>query len=197
MHMTASSWSAVPQSTIANSISIVALCEKLLPPQATPHPQMRMTQAPSTMILIIQTSLQPLSSTLRPTKTLPSAASCRWMKPLRSHWGAIAPLPCADARATSDEDAAADATMPTSFANMRQHIVQAKPEDILLDVAKLEKKLLRLGLSKKAQKEPTDFFFKCGLTWEPLCYVLCHISWWLLGIAPVDCGTRKVCFNKP
>ncbi|KAH6944765.1 hypothetical protein HPB50_004969 [Hyalomma asiaticum] len=78
-------------------------------------------------------------------------------------------LPDADTTATSDEDeddaaAAADA-VPTSFADMLRHIdgirsyvcTREATEDVLLDVAKLEGKLLRLG-SKKVQKKLTDFF---------------------------------------
>ncbi|KAH6934882.1 hypothetical protein HPB50_001583 [Hyalomma asiaticum] len=78
-------------------------------------------------------------------------------------------LPDADTTATSDKDeddaaAAADA-VPTSFADMLRHIdgirsyvcTRKATEDVLLDVAKLEGKLLRLG-SKKVQKKLTDFF---------------------------------------
>ncbi|KAH6922664.1 hypothetical protein HPB50_017473 [Hyalomma asiaticum] len=78
-------------------------------------------------------------------------------------------LPDADTTATSDEDeddaaAAADA-VPTSFADMLRHIdgirsyvcTREATEDVLLYVAKLEGKLLRLG-SKKVQKKLTDFF---------------------------------------
>ncbi|KAH6921203.1 hypothetical protein HPB50_027810 [Hyalomma asiaticum] len=78
-------------------------------------------------------------------------------------------LPDADTTATSDEDedaaaAAADA-VPTSFADMLRHIdgirsyvcTREATEDVLLDVAKLEGKLLRLG-SKKVQKKLMDFF---------------------------------------
>ncbi|KAH6932628.1 hypothetical protein HPB50_008197 [Hyalomma asiaticum] len=78
-------------------------------------------------------------------------------------------LPDADTTATSDEDeddaaAAADA-VPTSFADMLRHIdgirsyvcTREATEDVLLDVAKLDGKLLWLG-SRKVQKKLTDFF---------------------------------------
>ncbi|KAL1434120.1 hypothetical protein MTO96_011773 [Rhipicephalus appendiculatus] len=105
-------------------------------------------------------------------------------------------FPSADATAASDKDdaaaTAADAAVPTSFADMLQHIdgtrsyvcTRDATEDVLLDTARLEGKLLQMG-SKKMQKKLTDFFLSA-----------CHVSLRLLGIVPADGSTLKVRFNE-
>ncbi|KAK8773168.1 hypothetical protein V5799_012300 [Amblyomma americanum] len=78
-------------------------------------------------------------------------------------------LPSADTTATSDEDNA-DATeavpVPTTFAEVLRHIDGIRnficsrdtAEDLLLNVAQLERKLPQVHGSNKVQKKLTDFF---------------------------------------
>ncbi|KAK8762031.1 hypothetical protein V5799_026704 [Amblyomma americanum] len=78
-------------------------------------------------------------------------------------------LPSADITATSDEDDddATDAVpVPTTFAEVLQLIdgfrnficSRDAAEDLLLDVAQLERKLLQVHGSNKVQKKLADFF---------------------------------------
>ncbi|KAK8769195.1 hypothetical protein V5799_014341 [Amblyomma americanum] len=78
-------------------------------------------------------------------------------------------LPSADTTATSDEDND-DTTdvvpVPTMFAEVLQHIDGARnficsrdaAEELLLDVAQLERKLLQVHGLNKVQKKLTNFF---------------------------------------
>ncbi|KAH7974509.1 hypothetical protein HPB49_016353 [Dermacentor silvarum] len=173
MHMIASSWSAVSQSTIANSFRHCGFVRE------TASTADASTAGDSTSLMEENAStvddddferLHPSTTFAEFVEADDNVAVCSEL----SLDDAIAEaLPDADT-ATSDEDAAAaadaaDVAVPTSFADMLRHIdgirsyvcTREATEDVLSDVAKLEGKLLRLG-SKKVQKKLTDFFYVCG-----------------------------------
>lgn len=169
MHMIASSWSAVSQSTIANSFRHCGFVRE------TASTADASTAGDSTSLMEENAStvddddferLHPSTTFAEFVEADDDVAVCSEL----SLDDAIAEaLPDADT-ATSDEDDAAaadaaDVAVPTSFADMLRHIdgirsyvcTREATEDVLSDVAKLEGKLLRLG-SKKVQKKLTDFF---------------------------------------
>ncbi|KAL1474557.1 hypothetical protein MTO96_037877 [Rhipicephalus appendiculatus] len=184
MHMIASSWSAVSQGTIANSLKHCGFVRATV--STAGDSTSSMEEDSSAIDNDDFERLNPATTFAEFVEADDNVATCGEL----SLDEAIAEeFPNADATATSDKD---DAAVPTSFADMLRHMdgirsyvcTRNAMEDVLLDTAKLEGKLLSMG-SKKVQKTLTDFFLSA-----------CHVSLWLLGITPADGGALKVHFNE-
>ncbi|KAL1487095.1 hypothetical protein MTO96_046674 [Rhipicephalus appendiculatus] len=184
MHMIASSWSAVSQSTIANSFKHCGFVRETVSTAGDTTSSMEEDSS-----AIDDDDFERLN----PTTTFAveaddNVATCGEL----SLDEAIAEeFPGAEATATSDEDdaaaTAADAAVPTSFADMLRHMdgirsyvcTRDATEDVLLDIAKLEGEAFEHGLKESA--EEADGFFLSA----------CHVSRRLWGIAQADGGTLK------
>ncbi|KAH8009847.1 hypothetical protein MRX96_000805 [Rhipicephalus microplus] len=162
IHMIASSWSAVSQTIIANSFKHCGFMRETA--STAGDSTSSMDEDLSAIKDNAFERLNPATTFADFTEAEDNVATCG---KLSLDKAVTEKLLGGDATATSDEDdaAAADSAVPMLFADMHVNGIRSyictcdATEDMLLNISKLDGKLLRMG-SKKVQKKFTNFFRK-------------------------------------